>query len=141
MEVLHAPTAPAFAANELAAVSQNRLGEIRFVPNPATRLLSLEYPANAFLQEFLDRKQPTIPGREGATVLVARKGYRIRRLEPQPSQATVLRRLLSGETLGSALLEVKSDSETVQGWFRQWTEWGAFSGARVGEAADPSCVP
>jgi len=138
VEVLHAPAANGFSMAELARVPNERLPDVRFQTTPAVRMLSFDYPVNAFLQAFLDGEQPRIPARSASTVLVVRRGYRIRRLELEQCQSTLLRRLISGEPLGPALSGITATEEAVQAWFREWTELGVFTGASMDGARDRS---
>jgi len=129
VDVLHSPSADSFSTSDLSSLPSDRLEAVRFAPSPSVRLLSCEYPVNQYFQDYLDDARPRLPAKTGSFVLVARQGYRIRRLELQPNQATVLRRLLSGEPLGASLSGIVSDEGVVASWFRDWTERGIFAGA------------
>jgi hypothetical protein len=141
VEVLHAPAAQGFSPAELARIPEERLPEVRFQPSAAVRLLPLEYPVSAYLDAFRDGRRPDPVEHEASVVLVVRSGYRIRRRELKPCQATVLRRLLSSEPLGMAFSGVTADAEGVEAWFRDWSAWGVFSKVTVDPAPTGDTPP
>jgi hypothetical protein len=132
VEVLHAGAPERFSAAELERLPPDRLGEVRFVPSPAVRLLSFAYPVNDYFQAVLDGGECETPELGPSTVLVLRNGYRIRRIPVQQSQSTVLGRLISGEPLGAALTGVNVEEVAVSSWFREWTAWGVFATVSFG---------
>jgi hypothetical protein len=87
------------------------------------------------------RSRPDPVEHEASVVLVVRSGYRIRRRELKPCQATVLRRLLSSEPLGMAFSGVTADAEGVEAWFRDWSAWGVFSKVTVDPAPTGDTPP
>lgn len=132
VEVVHARSTEGFTVPDLARLPPDALGEVRFEPSAAARLLAFEYPANDYLQAYLDDREPEIPGPSPSSLLVVRRGTRNRRIQLESVQAAVLGRLLSGDSLGSALFGVTSDQAAVGDWFRSWTEYGVFAGVRLG---------
>ena len=136
VEVLHAPAPQAFSAAVLQSIPVDRLDAVRLVPSAALRVLSFEYPVNAFLQTFLDGQDPHVPSPKPASVAVVRKGYKIWRLELDPTAATLLRRLQS-ESLGRALDGIDASAERVQAWFHDWSLHGMFERVLLGDAEGP----
>ncbi len=126
VEVLHARAPEPLAAGALEAVPQSDLAGVRFVASPAVRLLSFEFPANRFLQAFIQGGEPSMPNREPSATVVVRSGYKIWRFDLGPAPLTLLRRLVAGEPLGSALEGTTARPEQIREWFQQWTAHGVF---------------
>lgn len=131
VEVVHAPSSDSFTASALENVPPEALGDVRFSPSAAARLLFFEYPVNEYLQAVLQDRHPEIPGPAPCTVLLVRRAYRNRRMVLEPDQARVLGKLLAGECLAHALSSIAANESEVGGWFRSWTELGVFAGLHV----------
>ena len=130
IEAIHAAPAEPFDLTELQALAPDHWADLRLRPAPASRLLELAHPANAWFQAWRVG-QPLPPARKGRSfVLVYRAGERLWRMDLTPLTADLLRRLFAGETLGaaiSALGDVPDLAPRVIRWFREWVAGGVFS--------------
>lgn len=115
----------------LSDVPSDALPHLRFVPNPSARVLTFEYPVNAYLQAFFRGEVPEVPQPSATAVAVVRNEYKIWRIDLQAQQATVLDRLLAREPLAAALEGVDVEPGDIQRWFRSWTSAGMFSGVEL----------
>ncbi len=144
VEAIHAPTAQGIDAEALAAVPAERWSEARLQPNPSLRVLSLEYPANAYFQAVKNGGAPAIPERRATQVAVYRTGRSVWRMELSPGFAALVESLVNGAPLAAALEAVEpllegasaaERAETLGSWFRHTVSSGLFSG--LGFAARP----
>ncbi|MBV8752521.1 MAG: putative DNA-binding domain-containing protein [Hyphomicrobiales bacterium] len=107
--VLNAPDAPALAPAMLVELSESAHGEVRFVPHPAVRLLTVNYPADAIWRAVQAGDDAALAALEldGAPMsfLVERRGdaVALRRLTADEAQMTAL--LFSGAALSQVAPE------------------------------------
>lgn len=137
---IHASSSESVGMEELARVPVERWPGARFSVNPSLRVLSLDYPANAYLQAF--RQGKPAPSREprATSVSVYRTGRNVWRLELDPTMVTLIESLAAGRTLETALGEVqgllvgKSEAEAAQlvsHCFQNSIQSGLFSAITV----------
>ncbi|MCH8148473.1 MAG: hypothetical protein IH987_10835 [Planctomycetes bacterium] len=102
-----------------------------FVPNPSVQLLSLSYPANAYLQAAYDDKDPGIPGRKSTYLAVYRKEHRVWRADLTKPMFQVLSALCDGKPFATALAAAPAGGDNVTRWFASWSADGLFADAVV----------
>ena len=109
-EVFHAVAPPPFPLDRLAAVAEADHAALRFVPNPACRLLASPWPVH----RLWALNQPDVPWDEGFDIhgggvelLLRRCGFEVE-IEPLAAdEFAMLRRLADGQPLGDALDTVR----------------------------------
>ena len=103
-EVFHAAAAPPFPLERLAGVAEDAHAALRFVLNPACRLVASAWPVHrlwALHQPGAVWDAAFDIGAGGVDLLVRRSGFEV---EPLPAaEFAMLRRLAAGEPLGAAL--------------------------------------
>jgi hypothetical protein len=136
---IHAPTASVLTMEALAQVPVEHWPEARLEPNPSLRILSFEYPVNAYLQAYRQGGQPEMGAPAASTVAVYRTGRSVWRLELSPALVTLIESLVGGATLSDSLSRVEpflaemSEAEAsalVMGWFQSSVSSGLFSAVR-----------
>lgn len=130
VEALHAREQATLSANALTEIPPQELPGVRFELSETLRLLSFQYPVNAYLQAFYEAREPTIPAPARSSVAVVRNSYTLWRFDLNLDQSSILSRLLAGEALGSALDGIGASAADVRLWFSEWTKHGLFTGLR-----------
>src|SRR4029077_6366791 len=74
VRAIHAPTAGAIGFEDLSRVPSERWPGARFRVNPSLVILSLDYPANAYLQAYRQGKPIALPAARPTSVAVYRTG-------------------------------------------------------------------
>lgn len=132
-EAFDAEEAPRLAESELAAVGPEEWPGVRFVPQPALRLLELSWNANEWLDSAKDEEhRHPEPRRADAWVAVFRRGYAVYRRALDRAAFRLLADLASGQPLGPALAAARRrravpDADTLFAWFREWAAEGFFT--------------
>jgi hypothetical protein len=121
----------------LAAVPAALLHAARLIASPAVRLLSCEYPVNAFYRSFREGEQPELPKPAPTTVVVYRDGLSLWRRNLEPDAAFLLAELLMGVPLVQALEALErrlagTDAEQALAqrlpeWLATWVKSGFFT--------------
>jgi hypothetical protein len=131
VECIHADAERCLDARELGALSEQQWALARLIPSPAARLLATCYPVHAHYRAFLDGDAPERPAPEASTIAVSRRGDRVWRFGVDQRWAELLRRLMSGEPLASALGSLPADASAAAELERALSEWvacGLFAG-------------
>jgi hypothetical protein len=131
VECIHADAERCLDARELGAVSEQQWSRARLIPSPASRLLATRYPVHAYYRAFLEGENPEPPALEASTIAVCRRADRVWRFGVDPRFAGLLRGLMSGELLASALASVPADDSAGAELERALSEWvtrGMFAG-------------
>jgi hypothetical protein len=136
VEILHAEDAPPLAVESLAAIRAEAWGAARLVPSETLRILVSDFPVNEFFQAFKNDDAPDVPRRAPQALAVYRQGLTLFRMTLTPPMADLLMRLVRGETLGTAFVEMEAhasdpaaDEEAarnVMAWFSAWVQAGFF---------------
>lgn len=132
-EAFDAEETPRLGEEELASVEPEEWAEMRFVPQPALRLVELRWNANEWLDTAKDdqHRHPR-PRRAEAWVAVFRRSYAVYRRELSRAAFRLLADLASGQPLGQALAAAgrrrgAPEADTLFGWFREWAADGLFT--------------
>jgi hypothetical protein len=133
-QVFDAPRSPPLKLPRLATLSPERWSRARFQAIEALQLLELEYPANEYLQAVREGRKAHLPRPRRSWVAVYRKNDVVWRMGLRPAQYTVLRSLVSGRTLESALrgalarggITSSALRKQASAWFREWVSEGLF---------------
>lgn len=135
VECIHADAERSLDPGELGALSEREWSLVRLCPSPAARLLATSYPVHRYYQAFLEGREPEPPRFEACSIAVCRRGDRVWRLGVDPRWAGLLRRLMSGEPLASALAGVPAEASPgsnaaaeLEGALAEWVRCGLFSG-------------
>jgi hypothetical protein len=134
VEVIHAPAAQGLAPDTLAKITPDRWQTARLIPSPSLRLLTFDYPANEYLQAFLEDAAPELPERRASATAVFRQGLSLQRMDLEPEAAMLLEDLVLGCPLDSAIAEVSRRSHDVAdvaqrlpAWLGSWVANGFFA--------------
>ncbi len=132
-EAFDAEEAPRLAEAELGAVAPEEWPHVRFVAQPALRLVALRWNANEWLDSAKDEdhRHPQ-PRRADKCVAVFRRGYAVYRRELERGAFGLLADLAAGQPLGAALARARRrravpDADTLFAWFREWAADGLFA--------------
>jgi hypothetical protein len=134
VEVVHAPSARGFTPAALSTIPAAAWKTARLRASPTLRLLSFEYPVNAYFQAFRDGSAPARPEPRRSWTAISRRGLPVTRTELEPAAAALLEDLLSGAPLESAVNELARRSEEpariadeLPRWLADWVASGFFS--------------
>ena len=125
-------------ADAIAAVPPDRIESIRFTPIPALRLLAFRYDANEAFQSFREGGQIR-PRRGKSWLAVHRRDYSVYRTPLSQEAFTFLGTLISGETIGSAIMTFRRrfrrlpEQQELFTWFRDWSAAGLFAAIAITE--------
>lgn len=123
-DVFDAPAAVPLTATEFAAVGE----ATRLRVNPALVLLTLRYPANAYMNALRRDGRPRIPRPKVTHVIVFRRGFQVLRREQEPEQFRLLRALAAGKPLAAAIRasigrragSADRVAKRLRRWFEEW---------------------
>jgi hypothetical protein len=128
-------------ADELRAISPERVAETRLLCAPCLRLLALRYPVHKYFTAVRRHEDPDLPAPVDTWLAVSRRRYVVRHYELSQPASQLLQAILAGESLGQAINQAVeaagSDIERLQDnlwtWFHDWAAEGFF---RAVESAD-----
>jgi hypothetical protein len=104
LDAYHAADVSVLSHEVFAAVEPDRLGELRFTPHPATRIVRSAYPAVAiFAMNRRDAPVSPICSNESEDALVTRPEEEVMVSQLPPGGAAFLGSLIAGEPLGVAV--------------------------------------
>lgn len=123
-DVFDAPAATPLTAEDFAAVGE----ATRLRVNPALVLLTLRYPANAYMNALRRGERPRIPRPKATHVIVFRRGFQVLRREQEPEQFRLLRALAAGKPLAAAIRAsigrgaggADRVAKRLRRWFEEW---------------------
>jgi hypothetical protein len=137
VESIHADAERSLDPCQLGAIPEQEWPLARLIPSPAARLLTLCYPVHRYYQAFLEGERPEPPAFEACTIAVCRRGDRVWRFAVEARWVGLLRRLISGEPLASALAEVPAEQNAasmtaeLERALSEWVACGLFAGVRL----------
>lgn len=134
VECIHADAERCLDPAELGALSEQEWPLVRLIPSPAAQLLTTCYPVHRYYQAFLDGDQPEPPAFEACSIALCRRGDRLWRIGVDARFERLLRRLMGGEPLASALASVPAEANAAAELERVLSEWvacGLFAGVRL----------
>jgi hypothetical protein len=134
-DVFDAPRAEPMTADQFAAIGADQWERVRLTVNPALRLLTLRYPANAHMNAVRTGKKPRIPRPRTTFVIVYRRQYSVFRRDQEPEQFRLLQALAAGRVLAAAVRAsiggrtASADrlASKLGAWFREWAAAGIFT--------------
>lgn len=104
LDAYHAADVSVLSADAFASVASDALGELRFSPHPATRIVRSVYPAVAiFAMNRQDGPVTPLCSSEKEDALLTRPEHEVIVSRLPPGGAAFLTRLLAGQTLGDAV--------------------------------------
>jgi hypothetical protein len=136
-EVFDAPETTPLSEKDLASLRPRDLERLRLVPAAALRLLRLDHDAGAWLESLRGDAHDHPPARRRRTrVVVYRRGYRVKRREPEEAAFALLEDLVAGAPIGRALARALArrgaarlaGPEAAFRLFREWAAMGLFQG-------------
>lgn len=133
-EVFDAPESPVLTTEQIAQVPTEAWADTRLRPIEAFRLLSFQYPVNAYLTSVKEDDHDHPKGRKKDTrVAVFRRKYACWRLELSRPAYGLLQALAAGTPLGDAVAAARKrrgraavGEEQLFRWFRDWVREGIF---------------
>lgn len=128
--VFHAAAAPPIDPRRLAAVGEEHYASLRFVLNPACRLLASDYP----VQRIWALNQPDVPWDEGFSLaeggvhlLVRRDDFEVECVPLAEGEFQLLRTLAEGLPLGEAVARAQAADDTLTACLRDHLLSGTLS--------------
>ena len=131
-EVFDAPRSEPLTSDDLLSVAPEAWGTLRLPLVPATHLLALSHPVNAWYQAFREEGPQAVPEPQDTWLLLYRRDYRVWRLPLTRGQYELLRALDEGATLAEALeraaahVDLSRLGEDLRAWFQDWSGLGLF---------------
>ncbi len=128
------------AAEQLGAISPERILEARLVGVPCLRLLALRYPVHQYFSAVRRHEEPDLPEPADTYLAVTRRRYVVRHYELSPPAYHLLQALLAGESVGQAIgraveaggADLDSLSDKLWRWFHDWAAEGFFGAVEEG---------
>ncbi|WP_245643963.1 HvfC/BufC N-terminal domain-containing protein [Paraburkholderia oxyphila] len=133
LDAYHAEDLPALAAEALAHIDLSDLGQLRFKPHPATRIVRSPYPAvSIFAMNRKDEPVSPLCSSDAEDALVTRPGQDVIVSRLPAGGAVLLGALVMGETLGAAVQMAfeETDSFDLAANLAGMLSVGAFTGIR-----------
>lgn len=138
LDAYHAADAAPLAAAGLAAVPPERLGDVVFVPHPATRIVRSPYAAvTIFAANRADAPVPRIDASTPEDALITRPDVDVMVRHLPSGGAVFIDELISGRPLGEAAAAAQTASEAfdIAANIAGMIEAGAFTSLSWGTAA------
>lgn len=137
-ESFDSPEAGTLRAEDLEALTPERLGPSRLVTAPSLRLVELEWNAGDYLDTLRDENHDhPKPRRSRSFVAVVRRNYSVYRFPLSEAAFLVLSDLKESRSIAAVVERAMrrrgqrgAAAEDFTGWFRQWTAEGFFSEIR-----------
>lgn len=129
-----ADSAP-LAAEALAKISPEALGDTHFTLRSALQLLRLDYAANRYLTAFRNDTPQASIAEDVEYLCLVRHPYHVQRVELDAAEYTLLSLLAQGKTFGEALdflAETKDFNpetlvQSLQSYWQKWLQHGFFT--------------
>lgn len=125
-------------ADAIASVPPDQIAALRFTPIPALRLLAFQYEANEAFQALREEREVR-PRRGRSWLAVHRRDYAVYRMPLSQEEFIFLGSLISGETIGSAMMTFRRrlrrmpEQQELFTWFRDWSAAGLFAAITITE--------
>jgi hypothetical protein len=122
----------------IASIAPERIADARIVPIPALRLVSADYDVNEAFQAWREERAIN-PRRQKIWLAVHRRDYGVFRMPLSKEAFVFLNALVSGETIGSAIMMFRKrfrrlpEQQELFTWFRDWSAAGLFAAIGVTE--------
>ncbi len=134
-EVFDETRAEAADPSALRNLPPERWARVTFAAIPALRLLEFSYPANAYFRAVKEDRHPAIPRPRRSWVAIYRKDDVVWRRDLDLPMFEVLRALLRGRPLASALdgclrrtrIAPEALRRQSTAWFGEWVQEGLFA--------------
>ena len=125
---------PLLDSGRLEAISPERWPAARLVCAPCLRVVALQFPVNDYFTAVRLHQAVRIPQPALEFVAVTRRDYRVLRYTMDLAQYELLRALIAGEPVGTAIERAAAVSSSaneilatqVGEWFENWTANGFF---------------
>jgi hypothetical protein len=131
VEAIHADADRVLDAEALGNMRPDDWARARLVPSPALHVLGMAYPVHRYYRDFLAGENPSLPDFEPTTVAVSRRGDDVWRIGVDPRFAPLLRQLVGGLPLASALEAVSpadmGGATELERVLSEWVACGFFS--------------
>jgi hypothetical protein len=136
-EVFDGPGAegePLLDSNRLKTISPQHWPAVRLVCVPCLRVVKLQFPVNDYFTAVRLGRTVPVPKPDLEFVAVTRRDYRVLRYALDLSQYVLLRGLIAGEAVGTAIARAAAVSPLadedlamrLREWFENWTANGFF---------------
>jgi hypothetical protein len=123
-------------ADAIASVPPDQIEALRFTAIPGLRLLEFGYHVNDAFQSW--REEQTVkPLRGKSWLAIHRRDYAVFRMPLSKEAFSFLTALVSGETIGSAIMMFRRrfrrlpEQQELFTWFRDWSAAGLFAAIEV----------
>ncbi|MDH3716660.1 MAG: DNA-binding domain-containing protein [Planctomycetota bacterium] len=126
-------------AETLLAIPAPQWPNAQLVPVVCLQLLKFHYPVNDYFTAVRkasddEKDNAELPAPRPQYVALTRRDYIVHRYELEPTEFELLSRLVAGESVGAAIMQVAAESDEevdalarhLQRWFTAWTSHGFF---------------
>ena len=114
VEAIHAPLAPALAADALTGLPAQSWAGLRLGAVPSLRIITSRWPIDLVYRQHLRGETPTVPAADGECVLVLRRPDGLHRLTLVPERGRLVAALARGLALGEALARTRLDADGIR---------------------------
>mgnify|MGYP002622713462 FL=1 len=119
---------PKLTPEQLQTIPAEKWPDARLVPVPCLRLMQLSHPVSRYYTEKRRNADAVIPDPAETYLAVSRREYIVRRFELSRPQYELLRRILAGDAVGTAISraaeyydgDAEQFAEDLRRWFRVW---------------------
>jgi Putative DNA-binding domain len=132
-DVFDARRAEPMTPEQFASIGGDQWERVKLAVTPALRLLTLRFPANAYMNAVRDGAKPGIPRPRPSFAIVYRRGFQVFRRDQAREQFRLLSALAAGRPLGAAVRASAGRGPSANvlaaklgGWFRDWAAGGIF---------------
>lgn len=121
---------------DLAEISPERWPEMRLLPVPCLRQLTLSFPVHEYISAVRKKTDPAVPEAKSTWLIITRRDYVVRRIAVSKEEYLLLGDLMAGETVGASIqrlaetgtVEIDRLAALLQEWFASWATAGYFRG-------------
>lgn len=113
---------------DIAAIPEDRLDDLLFVPAPSLRLMTFQYPVHDYITAVRFQGAAEVLDRMATWLIITRRDYVVRRASVTLLEYQFLSSLVAGQTLGQAIEQCLSRclqteeglAALLQEWFSRW---------------------
>jgi hypothetical protein len=121
-------------ADELRKIALDRWPQVRLVPVPCLKLLSLRFAVHEYATAVRRKENPELSAPSPTWLVVTRRDYVVRRIEVNEVEFAALAMLVGGGSIADSLDAAQNRwsgdfdqlASEVQRWFRDWSAAGYF---------------
>jgi hypothetical protein len=135
------------AVEQLLSLPADQWPTVRLIVAPCLRLLRFEFPIDEYYRALREGQVAAPPDRADICLAINRRDYVVRHYRLTPPQHEILRALLAGEAVQTAVMrgaELVPDAAfdafagDLRSWFATWSAEGFFTAVEA-DSAETDC--